>query len=425
MGELKNTITAVFLVAVFTIVSCQPKRFDGYEVLRIKPRSFGEVELLNQLKVNLGDSVDFWLSPHGVDFPVDVMVPPELRDDVTVFLDTMQIQYEIYIDDVQNLIDSQHKSQASRQDVYVTFDYNQYHSYDEISKWITDIAAEYKELTQTFELTKSFEGRSIKALKIGTASLVKKPAAWLEAGIHAREWVSPATLIYMTKYLLEGYGVDTHITRMLDEFDWYIVPQLNPDGYEYSRTDDRMWRKTRQPNDNSVCVGIDPNRNWDYEWGGRGSSPNPCALDYRGPYALSEPEVKGVTDYLRNLDQDVKMFIDFHSYSQLWLSPWAYTRIRPVDYKDQVKLASRGVSALSAVFGTKYTYGDVANTLYASAGSSLDWAYGVKNVKYSYVLELRDTGEYGFLLPEDQIEPTAIETFEGLKEVTLYVLDNE
>jgi len=34
--------------------------------------------------------------------------------------------------------------------------------------------------------------------------------------------------------------------------------------YDYTWTDNRMWRKTRMPNPNSIlgCVGTDPNRNW-------------------------------------------------------------------------------------------------------------------------------------------------------------------
>ena len=48
-----------------------------------------------------------------------------------------------------------------------------------------------------------------------------------------------------------------------------------PSSYEYSRRHDRMWRKTRSDTGSS-CIGVDPNRNWGYKWGGKGASSNPC-----------------------------------------------------------------------------------------------------------------------------------------------------
>lgn len=54
-----------------------------------------------------------------------------------------------------------------------------------------------------------------------------------------------------------------------------------------------------------------------------------------------------------------------------------------------------------------------------NSGGSKDYTYGVLGIKYSFALELRDKGAYGFLLPESQIVPTAMETFEGIKAVAL------
>lgn len=65
--------------------------------------------------------------------------------------------------------------------------------------------------------------------------------------------------------------------EMLDNFDWYFVPVLNPDGYEYSHVSDRVWRKTRSRSSSSSCRGVDPNRNYNYPFGGEGTSSNPCS----------------------------------------------------------------------------------------------------------------------------------------------------
>ena len=59
------------------------------------------------------------------------------------------------------------------------------------------------------------------------------------------------------------------VTKLVDKFDWIILPVFNVDGYEYTHTDKRLWRKTRSgPDRQSGCYGADPNRNWNYKWGG-------------------------------------------------------------------------------------------------------------------------------------------------------------
>lgn len=83
--------------------------------------------------------------------------------------------------------------------------------------------------------------------------------------------------------------------------EWHIVPQANPDGYRYSmaEAENRYWRKTRSPqgcrdpdaegvcncaaDPDSCCWGVDPNRNWDFHWGFKGASEDPCSDIFRSP----------------------------------------------------------------------------------------------------------------------------------------------
>ena len=57
-----------------------------------------------------------------------------------------------------------------------------------------------------------------------------------------------------------------------------------------------------------------------------------------------------------------------------------------------------------------------------ASGSSDDWVKAVAGVKYSFTLELRDDGKYGFLLPAESILPTAEETLNGINEIILKIL---
>ena len=59
-----------------------------------------------------------------------------------------------------------------------------------------------------------------------------------------REWLSPATVTWMLRELVENDKDHEYLTN---KFDWYFLPIHNPDGYEFSRQSvrARLWRKNR------------------------------------------------------------------------------------------------------------------------------------------------------------------------------------
>ena len=87
-------------------------------------------------------------------------------------------------------------------------------------------------------------------------------------GIHAREWIADAVATYLINELTKP----DRDNDFIDHLNIHVIPTANPDGYEYSRTDDRMWRKTRSDTGSTLgCMGVDGNRNWDFHWGGKTS----------------------------------------------------------------------------------------------------------------------------------------------------------
>ena len=67
------------------------------------------------------------------------------------------------------------------------------------------------------------------------------------ANIDGNEAVGRQMLIYLAKYLALNYGKDTRITRLLNNTEIFLLPTLNPDGYETSRVecgDNRLGRTT-------------------------------------------------------------------------------------------------------------------------------------------------------------------------------------
>jgi murein tripeptide amidase MpaA len=113
-------------------------------------------------------------------------------------------------------------------------------------------------------------------------------------GFHAREWISPATVTYLIRELVENR---TAHGSMATDIDYHIAPLVNVDGYHHSHTKNRMWRKNRAKVP-GVCNGVDLNRNFGYKWGTTGASRNSCAHNYAGKFAFSEPEAQALQKYI-------------------------------------------------------------------------------------------------------------------------------
>jgi murein tripeptide amidase MpaA len=84
--------------------------------------------------------------------------------------------------------------------------------------------------------------------------------------------------MYIVDHLTANYGVERDVTDLLDAVELILVPFTNPDGYAYTWTNTRLWRKNRSPAPSgSTCIGTDLNRNYRSKWGQGGSSTNPCS----------------------------------------------------------------------------------------------------------------------------------------------------
>ncbi|CAH3157461.1 unnamed protein product [Porites evermanni] len=395
-------------------------------------------------------SIDFWTRPSQLNQTVDIEVSDEDFEKLSLVLkEHAGMEFTIQIDNLQQLINEQlEQNEASaRNDNW----HARYHPLNEITDKLEEMRRSSGGLAEIFELGKKGKGRkrvkrgkgkkkTLPAIKISIDD--NKPVFFIQCGIHAREWISPATCMYIidqttthiTAFQISFTTVlcfnffDTQMIQksssdasvMLNKMSFVILPVFNPDGYEYTWTSGgRMWRKNRRKNKKSSrCVGVDLNRNWSYEWGGEGASPNKCDETYRGKKAFSEKETMSVSKYLEGLNKQgrLKGFIDFHAFSQMWFIPWGYTATKTNDHKEQMRVAKIAVEAIKRKHGKSYKYGSSAVLLYKAAGGSEDWTYGSLGVKYSFTVELPPRGANpGFILPPSQIITTGEEIFEGLK----------
>lgn len=394
-------------------------RYVGDQVFRINPASNIEVQEVKHLLHNL--TVDLW-QPNSasliqVNGSVDVHVGRNKTQWLRRHLQQAHIHHEVLIPNLQTLIEKQtgYRSSRKRRSEF-QYDYEVYHPLEEIQSWMFEMNRTHPHLVDIFSIGHSYEGRPLYVLKLGKRTRPYKKAVWIDCGVHAREWIGPAFCQWFVKEALNSYQHDSSMRRLMNQLNFYIMPVFNVDGYHYSWKTDRFWRKTRSKIPKYHCRGVDANRNWKVKWCDEGASLHPCDDTYCGPYPESEPEVKSVAKFLRKHRKRIKAYISIHAYAQMLLYPYSYKYATIPNFNCVESAAQNAVSALYSAYGVRYRYGPASTTLYVSSGSSIDWAY--KNgIPYAFAFELRDTGFYGFLLPETLINPTCTETMRAVKTI--------
>lgn len=330
-----------------------------------------------------------------------------------------------------------------------------YHSYEELTTELHGLAEKYPGIAELQSLGKSAEGRDIWALKItkkpepppqnptepGEAS--KNDSNWLltndklnnpqqppqepevkeKPGIvftglhHAREHITMEVPLFAAKQILEGYGTDPAMTKRVDETAIYVVPLVNPDGYEYSRTQSFWWRKNRQPITESAAdlqaqgnlsnlpggvgtsekgevkgIGIDLNRNYldddpanfkiyrpdgdtpGSTWDDDGASDRISSDTYRGPAGSYAPEVKAMEDLEQN--HNIKGAMDFHSYGRMLLYPWGYKYDQCDKNDEYAKVAQDMAEIIRGADDQHVSYRPMQSSdLYPATGSSEDFQF--------------------------------------------------
>jgi len=294
----------------------------------------------------------------------------------------------------------------------IFFDY--FPNYGEVEEWLNDKRTEYPSTTQDFQVGyTAYDGIPIRGIRIykGGSS---KPIVFLQGGIHAREWITVTTALYCVQELLELSVSDQ--PSVLDVFDFYVVPVFNIDGYSYSHSNERLWRKNRQTNTGSSCRGVDLNRNYPYQWRRGGTSDDPCSDIFLGRAAGDTSEVSGITSYLRSLNR-VVFFLDIHCYGAMFMSPygWTYTLPPSTDYNQMYSIMQIAQSGIRSVNGRSYAIGSSANVIYIASGGSDDWCYGVNGVIPSFTVEIYGTS---FVTPTSQILPLGQEIWQGVLAVS-------
>jgi len=296
-----------------------------------------------------------------------------------------------------------------------------FHSYKEIEHDLLAIESAYPNLARVIDIGDSLENRNIYALKISDNVQMEED----EAGIlflgchHAREWISVEVPFLIGKYLVENYATNSEIKELVDQSEIWIIPLVNPDGLEYSIHFYRYWRKNMRDNGDG-SYGVDLNRNYGFKWGydNAGSSPIPFSGTYRGKSPFSEPETQAIRDLFTQ--KNFQALITYHSYSQVILYSWGYTK--EPSYKNGLlaNLAKEMSALMEPVNGRLYEYGQAGDFFYLTNGDTTDWSFGVYGIP-SYTIELPPVDQIhgGFFNAEEDINSIFIENLPS----ALYLID--
>ncbi|TEA14813.1 Metallocarboxypeptidase A-like protein [Colletotrichum sidae] len=241
--------------------------------------------------------------------------------------------------------------------------YDGYHAYDEHKAYFKALHEAFPNNSEIVSSGTSYEGRDIFGIHLWGVDGPGKPAVLWHGTVHAREWIVAPVVEYLTLQLIQGYGVDNETTSFVDAYDFWVFPFVNPGLHQ-------------------------------------------------------------LVDELRD-SSGIKLYVDWHSYSQYFLAPVGYNCTYYIDTLGQhIKLAQLASDAIREVEEVTFTYGPSCATLYPTTGGSFDYVYAVGEAKWSYLIELRDTGDFGFVLPPEQIRGSVTEQWEGVK-VMLSLLDEE
>ena len=313
-------------------------------------------------------------------------------------LEALGLDFEITVDDVVARDQAAHRGAASIRPASVPVAPGERTAYRRMADYNADmeaLARQRPDLARTFVLPeRTLEGRLVYGIEIA-ANVTRndgRPVYHMDGCHHSREWPAGEMPMMFAFDLVEGYGVDDRTTDLLDRARVIIVPVMNVDGFIESRdapVDNSAtalapfvtmayWRKNRRSFTNTTvpvimknpdAYGVDPNRNYAYQWGdnGGGSSSQQTSETHRGSAPFSEPEARNIRGLV--MSRQTTGMLTHHTHGRLCMRPWGWTWDDSADEELQFEIGAE-ITAVNKYQNIK------ARGLYLTSGGSRDWTYG-------------------------------------------------
>ena len=228
---------------------------------------------------------------------------------------------------------------------------NQYQSYQESLDFLYAIEKQFPNLIDVIKIGTTFEGRDIVLVKISqnVEKADEKPAMLYTGSIHAREWIGNELALKFIEYVTENQHVDPQLEKSLEEATIYMVPCLNPDGFEYSRKHYSFWRKNRRVNHDGT-IGVDLNRNFSIGWT---KNPNTSSNIYGGEAPFSEAETRAIKEFV-DTHENITVAFDYHSQGNVFFPAHKFLHEAEINGTDLNALCANMNDEISKVTGRRY-----------------------------------------------------------------------
>uniref|UniRef100_T1GN38 Peptidase M14 domain-containing protein n=1 Tax=Megaselia scalaris TaxID=36166 RepID=T1GN38_MEGSC len=354
-----------------------------YKILEISPKSSRQIKVIEKLT----NSYDFVKRTRKE--PSQVLVGPEEEKEITAILRKSNIDFKIT--HRYNFNSKNADAEGAQEFCYENKSYC-FHSHEEINDILDQFQKKFPKYVSVNNAGASYENRTLKTISITNGDGKKnKPIIFIDAGMHAREWLSPAVGLYVIKQLIEKFSENK---QLLETHDWIVMPLIT----------------LMAMNSHDPIIEI--------AW----TSTDECSITYKGPKPFSEPETAVLRDVLKSYKGRISFYLTLHSNGQCLLYPWGYDVIDAPNKDELEDVAQAGSKAIFNLTGRKYRVGNSAKILYPAAGTSDDFAYH-EGARIVITMELPSGEQARFHPPTKDIRKYVEESWVGIKAMASKVIE--
>lgn len=236
--------------------------------------------------------------------------------------------------------------------------------------------------------TTSQEKKPIIAVRISDNARTEtdRPRILFDGCHHADELMGGEICMALIRELIGTFGKDPAITQIMKDFEVYVIPVVNVEGHNVvtSGTDPRWRKNTRDTNGDGIIHsypdGVDPNRNYDFNWA-HGGSGEPTSERYRGLFPFSESEPRALANLARQ--KKFVLSVTYHSQGEVVYYPWDWKGRKAPDDILLTDIAHGLAGSIRTMKGDTTYRAEYGAGL---VGQSYPWLYGA-NGTFDFIVE--------------------------------------